>query len=453
MKGKRRKKLTGPLMLMMLLTLLLPVWIGSPSAHAAEKSGAVYIIPVDKPIEQGLGKFMERGFKEAEEMNAGLIVLDINTPGGRVDTAEELGTLIKESPVETVAFVRGDAASAGSFLALNADKIVMSPGSMIGAAAMVDSTGKHVDDPKLVAFWKSKMQGAAEKSGRDGKIAAGMTDVNMVVEMPEINKTKEKGEIIALSAEEALKVGYADHISNTPEEAAAWLGYSQDDVFTVQRTAAENISTFLTNPVVMTVLLFLGIAGVIIELIVPGFGVPGIVGIVCFVLYFSGNYIAGFAGAETWVLFTVGLIMMILEMFIPSFGILGILGSIALVAGVVRAAYDTSDAFISLGIAFGAALVVIAIVVILFKDRGIWNRFILSDRLSADQGYSSATERKELIGLQGISLTPLRPSGTAIFNGERIDVVSDGDFIPIDTPIIVIKAEGTRIVVQQALPV
>lgn len=203
----------------------------------------------------------------------------------------------------------------------------------------------------------------------------------------------------------------------------------------------------------MTVLLFLGIAGVIIELIVPGFGVPGIVGIVCFVLYFSGNYIAGFAGAETWVLFTVGLIMMILEMFIPSFGILGILGSIALVAGVVRAAYDTSDAFVSLGIAFGAALVVIAIISIIFKDRGIWNRFILSDSMSADRGYSSATERKELVGLQGISLTPLRPSGTAMFEGERIDVVTDGDFIPIDTPIIVIKAEGTRIVVQQALPV
>ncbi|MNP65961.1 hypothetical protein D3C76_1616010 [compost metagenome] len=73
--------------------------------------------------------------------------------------------------------------------------------------------------------------------------------------------------------------------------------------------------------------------------------------------------------------------------------------------------------------------------------------------MSADRGYSSATERKELIGLQGISLTPLRPSGTAMFNGERVDVVSDGDFIPVDTPIIVVKAEGTRIVVQQALPV
>lgn len=80
MKGKRRKKLTGSMLLLMLLTLLLPLWIGIPSAQAAEKSGAVYIIPVDKPIEQGLGKFMERGFKEAEKMNAGLIVLDINTP-------------------------------------------------------------------------------------------------------------------------------------------------------------------------------------------------------------------------------------------------------------------------------------------------------------------------------------------------------------------------------------
>ncbi|MWV45287.1 nodulation protein NfeD [Paenibacillus sp. HJL G12] len=413
------------------------------------KTGPVYMIPVDQKIETGLEKFMKRGFKEAGKMNAELIILEINTPGGLVNTAQDIGKMIRESNITTVAYIRGNAASAGSYIALNADKIAMSPGSMIGAAAMVDSTGKRVDDPKLVAAWKSEMAAAAESSGRKGEIAAGMADINAVVDMPEIGEKKEKGEIIALSSEQALKVGYADTIASTPEEVVSWMGYSTDDIFHVQHTGAEKLASFLTNPIVMTILLFLGIAGIVIELIVPGFGAPGIIGVAAFVLYFFGNYVAGFAGNETWLLFIVGLVLMILEMFVPSFGILGILGAISLVAGVVRAAYDTSHALLSLGIAFAAAAVVIIIVAIVFKERGIWNRFILSESLTKEQGYVPTDSKEALLGLEGTSVTPLRPAGTAVIGQERIDVVTDGEFIPRDTAVVVVLVEGARVVVKQ----
>ncbi len=412
------------------------------------KTGPVYIIPVDQKIETGLGKFMKRGFKEAAKMNAELIILEVNTPGGLVNTAQDIGKMIRESKITTVAYIRGNAASAGSYIALNADKIAMSPGSMIGAAAMVDSTGKRVDDPKLVAAWKSEMASAAESSGRNGSIAEGMADINAVVDMPEIGVKKEKGEIIALSSEQALKVGYADTIASSPEDVVSWMGYSTDDMFLVQHTGSEKVASFLTNPIVMTILLFLGIAGIVIELIVPGFGVPGIIGVAAFVLYFFGNYVAGFAGNETWLLFIVGLILMILEMFVPSFGILGILGAISLIAGVVRAAYDTSHAMLSLGIAFAAAVVVIVIVAILFKERGIWNRFILSESLTKEQGYVPTASKDALLGREGVSVTPLRPAGTALIDDERIDVVTDGEFIPRDTALVVVHVEGARVVVK-----
>nr|WP_237391894.1 NfeD family protein [Paenibacillus dendrobii] len=421
---------------------------GMANAETA-KTGPVYMIPVDQKIETGLEKFMKRGFKEAGKMNAELIILEINTPGGLVNTAQDIGKMIRESNITTVAYIRGNAASAGSYIALNADKIAMSPGSMIGAAAMVDSTGKRVDDPKLVAAWKSEMAAAAESSGRKGEIAAGMADINAVVDMPEIGEKKEKGEIIALSSEQALKVGYADTIASTPEEVVSWMGYSTDDIFHVQHTGAEKLASFLTNPIVMTILLFLGIAGIVIELIVPGFGAPGIIGVAAFVLYFFGNYVAGFAGNETWLLFIVGLVLMILEMFVPSFGILGILGAISLVAGVVRAAYDTSHALLSLGIAFAAAAVVIIIVAIVFKERGIWNRFILSESLTKEQGYVPTDSKEALLGLEGTSVTPLRPAGTAVIGQERIDVVTDGEFIPRDTAVVVVLVEGARVVVKQ----
>lgn len=439
---------------LLLIGLVLPVLGETVNATTVApkeeaKGGAVYVIPVDQDIERGLEKFMERGFKEAESMNASLIVLEINTPGGRVDSAENISMMIRQSKIQTVAYIHGDAASAGSYIALNADKIVMGPGSMIGAAALVDGvTGKHVEDPKLVSFWKSKMAGAAEINGRNPKIAEGMVDVNMVFDLPEIDYNKGKGDIISLTSDQALKVGYADETAKTVEEAITVMGYSTDDVFRVEHTVAEKVAEFLTGRIVMTLLLFMGIAGVIIELIVPGFGVPGILGITGFVLYFFGNYVAGFAGAETWVLFIIGIVMLVLELFIPSFGILGLLGSASLIVGVVGAAYSTSHVALSLGIASVSALVVIIIVAVVFKKRGIWNRFILKDALTKEKGYIPSPSKEGLLGKNGVSVTPLRPAGTVLIDGERLDVVTDGVFIGNNMAIHVVKVEGSRIVVK-----
>lgn len=438
--------LLGALMLILMSAVM---YITPGNNAVAANIGSVYVIPVEHQIERGLTSFMKRGFEEAEKMEAGLIVLEINTPGGRVDQAGEIGTMLQQSKIPTVAYIRGDAASAGSFIALNADKIAMAPGSMIGAASMVDGMGNPVEDAKMISWWKSKMAGAAKAGGRNTDIAEGMADVNMRVEIPEIGKTKEVGQIIALSYEDALKVGYADKIANSTNEVIEWMGYSTNDVFHMERTFSEKLATFLTNPIVMTILLFIGIAGVIIEVIVPGFGVPGILGTAAFVLYFFGNSVAGFAESETWLLFIIGLAMLVMEMFVPSFGILGIVGSASLIVGVVRAAYSTTHVALSLGIAVACALVAIVVVALVFKERGIWNKFVLSDSLTKEQGYLPIEDRDNLIGLVGKSITPLRPSGTAEFDGRRLDVVTAGNFIASGCSIRVLKTDGTRIVVEE----
>lgn len=421
-----------------------------PAGMTSEtKKGPVFIIPVDQKIERGLQSFLERGFEEAANYGAVLIMLEVDTPGGLVKSAEEIGTMVRESEIPTAAYITGDAASAGSYIALNAGAIIMKPGSMIGSASLVDLNGQKVDDAKMISYWKSKMVGAAALNGRDSDIAAGMVDSNLVVNEPELGVSKGPGEIIALSSNEALKAGYADQITSTPEEAITWLGYSTDDIFRVEHTGAEKLSQFLTNPIVMTILLFIGITGIVIELIVPGFGAPGIIGTLAFVLYFFGNYVAGFAGAETWLLFILGLVLLILELFVPSFGILGLIGSISLIAGVVRAAFSYSHAMFSLGIAFASAVVVIIFVAVAFKERGIWNRFILKESLTKEQGFVPVDEKLSLLGAKGMSLTPLRPSGTAMIDGQRVDVVTEGSFISVDVPISVTKVEGGRIVVKE----
>lgn len=422
----------------------------APAAATSElKKGPVFIIPVDQKIERGLQSFLERGFQEAANYGAVLIVLEVDTPGGLVKSAEEIGTMVRESEIPIAAFIKGDAASAGSYIALNAGAIIMKPGSMIGSASLVDMSGQKVDDAKIISYWKAKMIGAAALNGRDSDVAAGMVDSNLVVDKPELGVSKVPGEIIALSSEEALQAGYADQITDTPEEAIMWLGYSTDDIYRVEHTGAEKLSQFLTNPIVMTILLFIGITGIVIELLVPGFGAPGIIGILAFVLYFFGNYVAGFAGSETWLLFILGLVMLVLELFVPSFGILGLLGSISLIAGVVRAAFSYKHAMFSLGIAFVAATVVIVFVAVVFKERGVWNRFILKESLTKDEGFVPVEEKLNLVGATGISITPLRPSGTALIDEQRVDVVTEGSFISANAPISVVKVEGGRIVVKE----
>jgi membrane-bound serine protease (ClpP class) len=449
------------LTLLTLLPLLLWLWAASalalawPAVPAAASgaaadaaAGPVYVIPVKMTVQSGLASFLDRSLSEAEDAGASLAVLDIDTPGGRLDTAEEIGLRIRNAKVPTVAFVSGKAASAGAYLALNAGGIAMSPGSTIGAAMIVDGNGNAVNHPKLVGHWTSEMVAAAELNGRDPDIAAAMVDPSRRVELAALGRTKERGEILSLSAEEAIKVGYADTMARSPVEVAAWKGLSDRSIVEVKPSFAERVSERLTSPGVSTLLLIVGIAGIAIEMIVPGFGVPGIVGLLGFGLYFFSQSVAGFAELSSVIVFIAGIVLLVLEMFVPSFGILGILGTSALIYGIAGAAYDTGDAVRSLGLAVLVDVVIVAVFAYVFRRRGIWNRFILRDQLTTEQGYVPNEPRDEWVGREGVAKSALRPAGVAEIDGRRLDVVTEGEFVAPGSPIRVTAVDGTRVLVE-----
>lgn len=426
---------------------------GAPMARAYTPDPigpAVYVVPVKQTIESGLQSFLERAFKEAGEANAEHIVLVVNTLGGRVDSAESIGELIRSSEIPTTAFIESKAVSAGTYIALNANQIVMQPGSTIGAAAVVNGSGKLLDDPKTISYWVKRMEEAAKLNGRNPDIAAAMVDVNLSLKLSDkIGRDKKSGEILSLSADEAAKLGYTDGTANSVKEVVALLGLDKRMIIEVEPTIAENVARWLVNPIVTTVLLILGIAGVVIELLVPGFGAPGIIGILSFGLYFFGHFVSGFAGMESIVLFVLGFALLVIELFVPSFGILGILGGASLIAGVVIAAPDPMTAFISLIVAVVCAIIIIAIFARTNKGRGIWNKFILRDKLTTEEGFLSAEVKTSLVGLEGVAITPLRPAGTVQIGDERFDVVTAGEFIEANRRVKVTKAEGTWIVVKE----
>ncbi|SFF00332.1 membrane-bound serine protease (ClpP class) [Paenibacillus catalpae] len=420
-------------------------------ADTAEIGPAVYVVPVKQTVESGLKSFLERAYKEAAEAKAERVILVLNTFGGEVTSAEEIGELIRKSSIPTTAYVEGKAVSAGTYIALNAQNIVMEPGSTIGAAAVVNGSGDLIDNPKVISFWVKTMREAAELNGRNPDIAAAMVDPGVILPLPDLKQAKQSGQILTLTADEAIKVGYAEYKAETVDDAIKWLGLDKREQITINPSIAEKIASWLVNPVVMTVLFVLGIAGIAIELFVPGFGVPGVVGILSFGLYFFGHYIAGFAGMESVVLFIVGIALLFVELFVPSWGILGIIGSVSLIAGVLTAASSPVTAIISLVIALAVATVILYFVVKKYKDRGIWNKFILREKLTTDKGYLSAETKDDLLGQEGIAITPLRPAGTIQIGDNRIDVITSGEFISSGKTVKVVKTEGTWVVVREVV--
>ncbi|MBJ6363104.1 nodulation protein NfeD [Paenibacillus sp. MAHUQ-46] len=451
------------LLRLLLLLLLLPMIVGLPALTVAAASTsqqasapashgtAVFVVPVKQTIESGLQSFLERAYAEAEKAKAEKIILVVDTLGGKIINADEIGGIIRSSKIPTVAYVENRAISAGAYISLNAEQIIMHPGSTIGAAAVVDGSGTLIDDPKIVSAWVAAMRSAAESNGRDPEIAMKMADPFSEVKIEGLNKTFTKGQVVTLSAEEAVKVGYAEHIANSVESAVKWLGLDERTIIEFNPSLAEKVARFVTAPGLSTLLLILGIAGIAIELFVPGFGIPGFIGLLSFGLYFFGHYIAGFAGLETALLFVVGIGLLIVELFVPSFGILGMLGIASLVGGIVMVSYDTGATLGSLVIAVIAAAAVVAVFSYIFKKRGIWNKFILRESLTSEEGFIPAESKILLQGLEGIALTPLRPSGTVDIAGERVDVVTSGEFITAGKRVKVVKVDGTRVIVSEVV--
>ncbi len=430
-----------------LFTILFIISQFSPFYHApqvaAEGKKLVYIVPVQQSIERGLEHFLERAFTEAEDAMADVIILEINTLGGAIDAAFGIGDLIDDEQIPVVAYIKDNAASAGAYISLNADKIYMEPGSTIGAAA-VRTIGGNEADPKITSYWVKNMRSAANLHGRNPDIAEGMVVTDMVI--PGVT---EYGDLITLDAEEAVTHNIADGIVNNRQELLAAIDMETADQVEITLSPAEKLARFVTNPIIIPILLIIGLAGIVIELLAPGFGVPGIVGISAFGLYFFGHFIAGFAGWESILFFLAGFILMLIEVFVPGFGIFGILGILSFGTGVSLAAYQTEYGLISLGVAVIINSIIAVVLIKYYGHRGVWNKFILREEQKKEGGYVSHKNEITLLGKKGTSITKLRPAGTAIIEGKRYDVISEGGLINANLPIEVIQVEGTRIVVRE----
>lgn len=405
----------------------------------------ICVISVEGTVEPGQAKYIARSYREAEMMQADLVVLEIDTPGGRVDAALEISDTIRHSSVSSVALVKGRAISAGALIALSCKNIAMEPGSTIGAAE--PRVGTEPADEKYISYFAKEMAAVAESNGRNPDIAVAMVDRDK-----EIPGLVEKGKLLTLTYQEAEKHGYTDYVVNGRGELLDKLEMSGAQVVEVGPSVSETITRLVTNPYVAPILLTVGIAGIIIEVFTVGWGVAGTLGILALGLYFGGHLLAGFTGWGVILLFIVGIILLGVEALMPGFGVFGLGGIICMAVSIVLAAPGWEAGIISLTVALAGTIVLVLLSFKLLSKRKFWDRLVLGTKYKKEDGYiSQAEDMSKYVGLQGEAYTILRPAGTMILeDGTRLDVVTDGEYIPKGQKIAVIRVEGIRIVVQAA---
>jgi membrane-bound ClpP family serine protease len=206
---------------------------------------------------------------------------------------------------------------------------------------------------------------------------------------------------------------------------------------------------FATNPVVVVVLLSIMLTGFILELFTLGFGIPGAASTMALLIFTAGHVMSGEADILTVLLIVFGILFILAEVILPG-GIVGLIGFSLFSAGVLFAGANLLWMAISLLIAFSIATAAFIIMIkVLGKEMKFFKKFILSDSTDTKRGYVSNENRTDLIGKVGTTKTPLRPSGTVVIDGERIDAVAEGVFIMAGKEVAVVKSEGVRIVVRE----
>ncbi|MFA7419848.1 MAG: NfeD family protein [Melioribacteraceae bacterium] len=412
----------------------------------------VYIAYIDGDIDLGLAPYIKRVVNEAEKNSAKAIIFKINTFGGRVDAATQIKDAILNSKVKTIAFIDKRAISAGALIALSCEKIVMVPGASIGASTVVDQEGKKQAE-KYQSYMRSEMRATAEKNGRRTDIAQAMVDETVVVPDMEDDSTK----LVTLTTEEAVKFNIADTTLTSIEEVKKVFGLINEEDVDISSNWAEDIVRFINNPVISSLLIMIGMIGLFTEIKTPGWGLAGTAGVIALALFFGTSYILQLATIWEIIIFVVGVILLIVEIFvIPGFGIAGFAGIVLMILGLffglvsdldIASTNSISIAIIQLAASFVMTAVVIYFLWKLLPKSETFNRLILHDNLPAKSGYAANSQYENLVGVSGTAITDLRPAGTAMLNGVRTDVVTDGDYVNKNSEVVVKGVEGSKVVV------
>ena len=458
----------------LLLAVLFSALTATVTAEAQDviQKGDAVVVPLRGEVAASLLAFLRRAVKTAESNEASAIIFEMNTYGGRLDSAADIVNALNQTKIPTYTFINTNAGSAGALIAIATQHIYMAPVSAIGAAAPILPTGEDLPATareKTISYWSALVRGSAIKNGHNPDLAEAFMNKDKEVKIGD-RVVHPKGAVLTLNAQEAtekinskplLAEGVADSIADLTKKAGL-----KGNIVTIEPTGFEHIAFWITA--LAPLLLLGGILGAYLEFKIPGATWPGIISAICFALFFLGHYLAGLAGWEVVVLFVLGMVLVLIEIlfFAHSTIVFGVVGVFLILASLLWTMVDrypgqnffpTGKALavplLNMFIAIVGSFIVIALLARYLPRTSIYRRFALMD--SNPPGPSLAGIPRQFAtalaiapGMQGTAITVLRPSGKARFADHVVDVVTEGEFIAPQTPVIVIQTDGMRVVVK-----
>ncbi len=419
-----------------MMTVLLLTLLFATVSPVSAQGGDVYVVPVKGEIMEATATFVREKVEEYRQKDAALIVFEIDTYGGRIDAAETIKNAILDAGVPTVSWVNNKAESAGVLITIAGEKVFMKSSATIGSAETIPNT------EKILSMWRSMLRDVAQVRNRDGRIIVGMADANL-----EIPGIKEKGELLNLTSQEALIHGIADDTADTVEEVLALSGHEGKTPIVAEKDITLKAAEILSNNAVSTLLLVIGLVGLVVEVFMPGFGIPGAASVLAFGLFFAGNVLSGESQLAPLFLFVLGFIMLGVEAVVPGFGLPGISGIILIVSGIVLSMGNVMEGLASISVAIiAAAVVAIVLVKRGFKSR-LFRNIVLDTANRVEPTLGGKEPQVDYYGKEGTAITALRPAGTIEIDGVRLDALTEGEFIEREAAIRVIKVVGSKIFV------
>lgn len=406
----------------------------------------IFVIPIEGQIGKPTLFVVRRGIKEAIEAQAGIVVLNMETPGGDLASTLEIMQILDRYDGLSVTYVNSEAMSAGAFISAATDEIWFAPGAIIGAAAPVMATGGEIDETmqlKIESYLKAKVRAISADHPMRGEVVSAMLDADYELKIGE-EVIKPEGELLSLTADEAMKTygdpplpllgaGINDTLEGLIEELAGGPSFERRDF---EITWSVKLAKWLT---IMSPL-FLGLGGLLlfIEFKTPGFGIFGIAGLLLMGVVFFGHHVAGLSGNEGFLIFVLGFLLVIVEILIfPGLIIPAALGALLMLGSLIWGMTDvwpegssdfafnwdvlTTPLFnLTAGIVIA---VVFAILIARFLPKSIfWNRLVLAAEIDGSSSGIDAGESPEGGPMPGTlveSVTDLFPSGQIEFEGRR----------------------------------
>jgi len=421
-----------------------PVSDPAVSAPASEKID-VYVIPITDAIGKPNLFVLRRGLKEAIANDVDMVLLDMDTPGGRVDITLEMMAMLAKFEGITATYINPDAISAGSFIAAATQEIYFAPLGKMGASAVIQGGGQDVPETarmKVESYLRANIRVLTEDYPYRSDVIRAMLDADFELKIGE-EVIKPEGELLTLTATEAMREygepaqpllgsGIHDSVDALLDVRFGPGNYEIKDFhLTYSEVIAKWMSTFAPA------LLGIGMLALFLEFKTPGFGFFGIGGIALLGIFFISQYIAGLAGNEVILFFALGIILVLVELFFFPGTLLFALSGLALIFGsLLWAMVDIwpgepitfSPELLAeplVNLVFGLSIAVFGAILLYRFFPGSWmeRKLVLAQAAGGDSQTLRAERESRLPppGTKGTAITDLFPSGRVEIAGRRYD--------------------------------